>query len=46
MIRIPEKNMKVYLQVGIKLRSGRKRGVPAQTMVSMLIDIVLNLIAA
>lgn len=39
------KNKKAYLQVGIKLKIGKKRGVPAQTIVNMLIEIVLNLIA-
>ena len=41
----PVKKMKAYLQVGMKLRKGRKMGVPTKTMVSILIEIVLNLIA-
>ena len=42
---MPEKNIKVCLHEGIKLRKGKKIGVPAQTIVSILIEIVLNLIA-
>ncbi len=38
----PAKNIKVYFHVGIKLRNGKNKGVPAQTMVSILIDIVLK----
>jgi hypothetical protein len=39
------KNKKLTLQVGIKPSKGKNMGVPAQTIVSMLIEIVLNLIA-
>ena len=35
----------VYLQLGERLTIGKKIGAPAQTIVKMLIDIVLNLIA-
>lgn len=35
--------MNVYLHVGIKLKNGKNNGVPAQTIVNMFIDIVLNL---
>jgi hypothetical protein len=37
--------MKQILQVDIRLRAGRKNGVPAQTIVNILILIVLNRIA-
>lgn len=39
------KNIKAYFHEGIKFKMGRNRGVPAQTIVSILIEIVLNLIA-
>jgi hypothetical protein len=35
----------VYRHVGIKLKKGRNIGVPAQTIVSMLMEIDRNLIA-
>lgn len=42
---IPAKSMKLYLHVGIIVKKGKNIGVPAQTMVSIFIEIVLNLIA-
>lgn len=35
----------MYLQLGTKLKIGKKNGVPAHVIVSILIDIVLNLSA-
>lgn len=43
--KIKAKNMKVCLQVGNNPNKGRKMGVPAHVMVSMLMEMVLNLIA-
>jgi len=45
MQKTPANSMKVYLQEGIKLRTGKKIGVPAQTIVSIFIEIDLNLMA-
>lgn len=42
---IPAKNMKANFHEGIKFSTGRNKGVPAHTIVSMLIEIVRNLIA-
>lgn len=42
---MPEKNIKAYFQDGIRFKRGKKRGVPAQTIVNIFIEIVLNLIA-
>lgn len=38
-------NINVYLQVGIRPSKGKNIGVAAHVIVSILIDIVLNLIA-
>ena len=38
--------MKQYLHLGMNPKRGRKIGVPAQTIVNMFTDIVLNLTAA
>jgi hypothetical protein len=43
--KIPPNNRNVYLHVGMRLRKGKKMGVPAQTMVSMLMEMDLNLMA-
>jgi hypothetical protein len=40
-----ENNIKIYLQLLNKLMTGKNIGVPAQTMIKILTDIVLNLIA-
>jgi hypothetical protein len=40
------RKMKHSLQLGMKLRRGRKIGVPAQAIVSVLIEKVLNRTAA
>lgn len=42
-IKISAKNINAYFQVGIKLKIGRNNGVPAHTMVNILMEIVLNL---
>ena len=42
-ISTPANNKKVYFHDGNKLRIGKNKGVPAQTIVSILTDIVLNL---
>jgi hypothetical protein len=42
---IKAKRQKLYLQVGIYRSKTKNMGVPAHTIVSMLIDIVLNLTA-
>jgi hypothetical protein len=42
-ISTPANNKKVYFHDGNKLRIGKNKGVPAQTIVNILTDIVLNL---
>ncbi len=42
---IPAKNIKANFHEGIKFNTGRNKGVPAQTIVSMFMEIVRNLIA-
>lgn len=37
--------MKTYLHEGIKAKMGKNIGAPAQTIVSIFMEIVLNLIA-
>jgi hypothetical protein len=45
MISIIANNIKVYLQVGMNPKRGKNIGVAAHVIVSMFIDMVLNLIA-
>ncbi len=42
---MPAAIIKVYLHVGINESTGKNIGVPAHTIVNILIDIDLNLIA-
>ena len=42
-ISTPANNKKVYFHDGNKLRIGKNKGLPAQTIVKILTNIVLNL---